>query len=99
MTQDGEPLNESEEITSSTLRPTRAAATRVREQDSKTPFFRNRNFLLVWGCRGVSANLNGELETSQKAWLKAGRLGYSQKTVTLEKRGRSEHGNICLIFL
>ena len=47
MTQDGEQLNESEEITSSTLRPTRAAATRTREQDTKTLFFRNRNFLLA----------------------------------------------------
>ena len=32
MTQDREQLNESEEITSSTLRSTRAAATRAREQ-------------------------------------------------------------------
>ena len=32
MTQDGEQLKESEEITSSTLRPTRAAATRARGQ-------------------------------------------------------------------
>ena len=47
MTQDGEQLKESEEITSSTLRPTRAAATRAREQDTKTPFFRNRNVLLA----------------------------------------------------
>ena len=32
MTQDGEQLKESEEITSRTLRPTRAPATRAREQ-------------------------------------------------------------------
>ena len=37
---------------------------------------------MAWECRGVSANLKRELETSQKAWLVAGRL---------EKRCRSEH--------
>ena len=54
MMQDGEQLKETEEITSNTLRPTRAAAITARQQMQKTPFFRNRNFFLAWVCRGVS---------------------------------------------
>ena len=55
-TQNGGQLKETVEVTSTTLRPTRAAATRARKQ-TQTPFFRNRNFFLAWECRGVSANL------------------------------------------
>ena len=76
MTQDGEQLKETEEITSNTLRPTRAAAIQAREQNAKTPFFRNRNFLQAWECRGVSAE-NWKL--ARRPGLKA-RLGYSGKS-------------------
>ena len=82
MTQDEEHLKETEKITSNTLRPTRAQQLE-QENRCKTPFFRNRNFLLAWECRGVSAE-NWKL--ARRPGLKA-RLGYSVKNGNWKKRG------------
>ena len=74
-TQDGEQLDETVEDTSTTLRPTRAAATRARKY-AKAPFFRNRNFFLAWQRRGVSANL------SCRNWKLARGLAISRSLAT-----------------
>ena len=60
MTQDGEQLKETEEITSNTLRPIRAAAIRAREQMQK----RLSSEIGTFSSLGSVAEFRGELKTS-----------------------------------
>ena len=60
MTQDGEQLKENEEITSNTLRPTRATAIRAREQMQKLL----SSELGTFSWLGSVAQFRGELKTS-----------------------------------
>ena len=60
MTQDGEQLKETEEITSKTLRPTRAAAIRAREQMQQLL----SSEIGTLSCLGSVAEFRGELKTS-----------------------------------
>ena len=57
-TQNVGQLKETVEVTSTTLRPTRAAAIRARKQMQRLlSSWRNRNFFLAWERRGVSTKL------------------------------------------
>ena len=93
MTQDGEQLKESEEITSNTLRPSCLAAIKAREQMQR---LLSSKWELSPGL-GVSQSFCGELKLTRKPGWRPESLATRTKT-DLEKRGRSEHYFLLLLF-
>ena len=84
-TQDGEQLKESEEITSSTLRPTRAAATRARGQMQRLLSSDKGSFSWLGSVAEFPRTWTGNWKLTRRPGLKPEGLA-TQKKLTLEKR-------------